>query len=92
MIGVFCVKRTSLPSLPLLRTLALSSVFGGRGVCGTVHTEMRDGVEHKSSDLPRGEECLVLWKLFSPTHGCRQVAGWRKAALTSGRLTVPSSI
>jgi hypothetical protein len=37
--------------------------FGGRGICGTV-SELRDGVEHKFSDLPRDEACLVLGSYF----------------------------
>jgi len=37
--------------------------FGGWGICGTV-SELRDGVEHKFSDLPRDEACLVLGSYF----------------------------
>ena len=37
--------------------------FGGRGICGTV-SELRDGVEHKFSDLPRDEACFVLGSYF----------------------------
>ena len=37
--------------------------FGGRGICGTV-SELRDGVEHKFSDLPRDEVCLALGSYF----------------------------
>jgi len=37
--------------------------FGGRGICGTV-SELRDGVEHKFSDLPCDEACLVLGSYF----------------------------
>jgi hypothetical protein len=37
--------------------------FGGRGICGTV-SELRDGVEHKFSDLPRDEVCLVFGSYF----------------------------
>jgi len=44
-------------------TLALSPVIGGRGICGTV-SELRDGVEHKFSDLSRDEACLVFGSYF----------------------------
>ena len=50
---------------------------------------MRDGVEHKSSDLPRGEERLVLWKLFSPTHVSWHVlGGGRLLSLLVGSLAL----
>jgi hypothetical protein len=44
-------------------TLALSLVIWGRKICGTV-SELRDGVEHKFSDLPRDEARLVLGSYF----------------------------
>jgi len=51
---------------------------------------MRDGVEHKFSDLSRGEERLVLWKLFSPTYTCRQVldGGWPLSLLVGSLALV----
>jgi hypothetical protein len=60
------------------RTLALSSVIGGRKICGTV-SELRDGVEHKFSDLPRDEARLVLGSYFLGLLACWQV-------LDGGRL------
>jgi len=36
---------------------------------------MRDGVEHKFSDLSRDEERLVTWMRFFPTHVCWHVLG-----------------
>jgi len=62
--------------------------FGGRRICGTV-SELRDGVEHKFSDLPRDEVCLVFWKLFSPFSVRWASAGWRKTILISVRSTGP---
>jgi hypothetical protein len=45
-------------------TLALTLVIlGDGGICGTV-SELRDGVEHKFSDLPRDEVCLVSGSYF----------------------------
>ena len=44
-------------------TLALSLVIGGRKICGPV-SELRDGMEHKFSDLPRDEARLVLGSYF----------------------------
>jgi hypothetical protein len=47
-------------------TLALTLVFlGDGGLCGTV-SELRDGVEHKFSYLPRDEVCLVFGRYFLP--------------------------
>jgi hypothetical protein len=59
-------------------TLALSSVIGGRKICGTV-SELRDGVEHKFSDLPRDEARLVFGSYFLRLLVCWQV-------LDGGRL------
>jgi hypothetical protein len=45
-------------------TLALTLVIlGDGGICGIV-SELRDGVEHKFSDLPRDEVCLVFGSYF----------------------------
>jgi len=70
-------------------TLALiSRHFGGRGICGTV-SELRDGVEHKFSDLPRDEACLVLGSYFLRFLSASRFAGWRKTILISVRSTGP---
>lgn len=69
-------------------TLALILVIWGTGICGTV-SELRDGVEHKFSDLPRDEVCLVFWKLFSPFSVRWASATWRKTILISVRSTGP---
>lgn len=57
-------------------------------ICGTV-SESRDGVEHKSSDLPRDEECLVLGSYFLPISGLLASAGWRKTILISVQFSGP---
>ena len=63
-------------------------VFGGQEICGTV-SELRDGVDHKFSDLPRDEERLVLGSYFLHFLVCWQRAGWWKTTLTSVLFTGP---
>jgi hypothetical protein len=46
-------------------------------------------VEHKSSDLPRDEECLVLGSYFLPISGLLASAGWRKTILISVQFSGP---
>jgi hypothetical protein len=62
--------------------------FGDGGICGTV-SELRDGVEHKFSDLPRDEVCLVSGSYFLRFLSAGQVAGWRKTILIFIRSTGP---
>ena len=70
-------------------TLALTLVIlGDGGICGTV-SELRDGVEHKFSDLPRDEVCLVPGSYFLRFLSAGQVAGWRKTILIFIRPTGP---
>jgi hypothetical protein len=72
-------------------TLALTLVIlGDGGICGTV-SELRDGVEHKFSDLPRDEVCLVSGSYFLRFLSAGQVAGWRKTILISYSVHRPSS-
>jgi hypothetical protein len=62
--------------------------LGDGGICGTV-SELRDGVEHKFSDLPRDEACLVLGSYFLRFLSASRFAGWRKTILISVRSTGP---
>jgi hypothetical protein len=61
-------------------------------ICGTV-SESRDGVEHKSSDLPRDEELSwALEAIFSPISGLLASAGMEEDHSHFCSVLRPSSI
>jgi len=65
--GLFASSVLVLLPCPFSGLLLIGVVIRGTNTCFVaLSDEMRDGVEHKFSDLPRDEVRLdVYWKLFS---------------------------